>query len=171
MTVSKSQTKFNGKSMKFQKGHKLAKGGAREGAGRKSKQVKADEARAAEIAKEILARGLGEVLATLKKVAMGVKRKKFYPAHYFEWLLTNNPKAKKFYYEIEYDAASIRFWIDRFVPPARQGSISTLILPRSFIARWLPPGRHPNRDHPLRPRRYPSPRTRGFIDGGKLAMG
>jgi len=111
--------------MKFQKGHKLAKGGARPGAGRKSNQVVADEARAGEIAKEILARGLGEVIALLLKACKGVKRRKFYPPHH--------PQTPgKIYYEIEYDTASIRFWIERFVPAARQGVDIAVDSPEEF---------------------------------------
>ena len=108
------------------------KGGARPGAGRKTKQVVADEARANEIAKENMARGLGEILATLKKVALGVKRIKFYPPHILEDRRKKNPKARNFYYEIEYHPATIHFWIERFVPAARQGVDITVDSPEEF---------------------------------------
>lgn len=88
-------------------------GGARPGAGRKSKQAIADEARASEIARQMLAKSIGEVIDLAKKLCKGVKVRKFYPA--------NHKKAGQQYYDIEYDSAMIRFWIERFVPAARQG--------------------------------------------------
>jgi hypothetical protein len=48
--------------MKFQREHKLAKGGARLGAGRKSKQVVADRAMATKLAEEKLSRAFGDLI-------------------------------------------------------------------------------------------------------------
>jgi hypothetical protein len=100
------------------------KGGARPGAGRKSKQVIADEARAGEIAKQVLVRGLGEIIAVMRKVAKGVRRKRFYPTHH--------KQAGKVYYETEYDTATIRFWIERFLPAPRQGVDIAVDSPEEF---------------------------------------
>jgi hypothetical protein len=65
--------------MKFQKGHKFAKGGARPGAGRKSNQVKANEAEATRIARERLAEIFGELMEVALKVCMGLKVRKHHP--------------------------------------------------------------------------------------------
>ena len=46
------------------------------------------------------------VIGAGSKIATGVKRRK------------HNPKTGKVYYEIEYDGAMIRHWIDKFVPDA-----------------------------------------------------
>jgi hypothetical protein len=96
--------KFNGFSMKFQKGHKLAKGGARPSAGRKSNQVKANEAEATRIAKERMARTIGKILDLAEKLCTGVKRKKF------------RPKTGEKYYEIEYDSAMFGFGLSGLCP-------------------------------------------------------
>jgi len=98
-----------------------APGGKRKGAGAKSKQVIADEARATEIARAQLARYLLPIVMQARKLCMGVKRKKFYPPHVLEQLKVLNPKVKPFYYEMEYDSRIVMFWIDRFVSAARQG--------------------------------------------------
>jgi hypothetical protein len=103
--------KFNAKSMKFQKGHKFAKGGHREGSGRKSKQTIANEALAMELAREWLSRNFGELMDHAKKLIKGVKRKKFYPKEH-KW-------AGRAYYEVEHDSATLRFLIERFFPPAK----------------------------------------------------
>jgi hypothetical protein len=90
----------------FEKGHKLAKGGARRGAGRLSKEKRAirEEVRRrvqVELEKHVMA-----VIGAGKKIATGVKRRK------------HNPKTGEVYYEIDYDGAMIRHWIDKFVPDA-----------------------------------------------------
>jgi hypothetical protein len=46
------------------------------------------------------------------KVCKGIKRKKFYPKEH--------PMAGRVYYEKEYDTATLRFLIERFIPPAKQ---------------------------------------------------
>jgi hypothetical protein len=43
-----------------------------------------------------------------------------------------NPKARRYYYEIEYDSAMIRFYIERFVAPARQGIDVSVDSPEKF---------------------------------------
>ena len=85
----------------------------------KSNQVKVNEAEAIRIAREMLAECLGDLLELAIKLCKGVRRMKFYPAHILELRLKDNPKARKFYYEIEYDSAMIRFLIERFIPPAK----------------------------------------------------
>jgi hypothetical protein len=103
----------------FEKGNKL--GGKRPGAGRIPKQVIADEARAKEIALELLARHLMPIIDTALKVCKGIRRGKFYPVHILEDMRKTRPKARNWYHEIEYDTAMIRFWIERFAPAAKQG--------------------------------------------------
>lgn len=81
----------------FTKGHKFSTaGGKQPGAGRPTKQVIADEAKATEIARQILARGLGEIIGVMHKVAKGVKRRKFYPPHILEQLLKDKGEPKSF---------------------------------------------------------------------------
>jgi len=46
------------------------------------------------------------VIGAGKRIATGVKRRK------------HNPKTGTIYYELEYDGAMIRHWIDKFVPDA-----------------------------------------------------
>jgi hypothetical protein len=118
--------------MKFKKGNKLAKGGRREGSGRRSNQVIADEARATEIAREMLARGLGSVIETAKKLCKGIRRKKWFPRDYYEELKAKDPKARRFYYETEYDSRMIQFWLERFIPAARQAIDVNVDSPEKF---------------------------------------
>jgi hypothetical protein len=56
-----------------------------------------------------------------KVSVLGVKRKKFYPPHILEDRRKQNPKATNFYFETEYDTATLRFVIERFLAAARQG--------------------------------------------------
>jgi hypothetical protein len=56
-----------------------------------------------------------------KVSVLGVKRKKFYPPHILEDRRKQNPKATNFYFETEYDTATLRFMIERFLAAARQG--------------------------------------------------
>jgi hypothetical protein len=72
--ASRNQYEFN---MPFQKGHKLAKGGARKGAGRKSNQTKANEAEAIRIFREELAAHFQEFFALMKKLCKGFGPDKF----------------------------------------------------------------------------------------------
>jgi hypothetical protein len=75
--------------------------------GRKSNQVKANEAEAIRVFRDELAAHFQEFLALMKKLCKGVRR----PKHH--------PKAGEVYYEREYDTASLRFLIERFIPPAK----------------------------------------------------
>jgi hypothetical protein len=52
-----------------------------------------------------------------KKLCMGVKKKRWNPWAHYEDMKKAYPKAKRFYYEVEYDSAMIRFYIERFVAP------------------------------------------------------
>src|SRR6266481_7240568 len=86
------------------------KGGARPGAGRKSKQFIANRAEAIKIAEEKLNQIFGDLMGVAEKVCKGLKRKKFYPSHIVEILLKGveekdrRKKVKQlFYFEIEYD--------------------------------------------------------------------
>jgi hypothetical protein len=93
--------------MAFQKDNKLGKGGKRPGSGRKSKQVIANEAEAIKIFREKLAGHFEEFFRLAKKLCKGVRRR-----HY-------NAKTGEVWYEREYDTATLRFLIDRFIPAAK----------------------------------------------------
>ena len=81
---------------------------------------------------QLLARHLMPVIDTMLKLCKGVRRLKFYPLHVLEERRKTNPKARSWYHEIEYDSAMIRFWIERFVPAARQGIDLALGSPEEF---------------------------------------
>ena len=89
------------------------KGGKRPGAGAKSKQVIADRALATKMAEARIAESFGELIKLAMKVCRGIRRKKFYPKDH-------PTKPSHVYYEIEYDTATLRFLIERFLPPAKQ---------------------------------------------------
>ena len=93
----------------------------RRAGGMKATDAEGDELEleATRIAREMLAACLGELMELALKICMGIKRKRFYPPHILELRLKDDPKARKFYYEIEYDSAMIRFLIERFIPPAK----------------------------------------------------
>lgn len=118
----------------FVKGQRLPnQGGAKPGSGRIPKQVIADEARATEIARDLLARHLWPVIQTALKACKGIRKRKFYPPHILEDRRKLNPKATNFYYEIEYDMATVRFWIERFAAPAKQSIDLKVGSPEEFL--------------------------------------
>jgi hypothetical protein len=84
----------------------LSKGGVKgnRGGGRDSAKRKEVKRMVAEEVKEFIEREVRPVLAVYKKIAMGVKRKRF------------NPKTGKPYFETEYDPATVRDWVAKFVP-------------------------------------------------------
>jgi hypothetical protein len=82
------------------------KGGARRGAGRLSREKKAIRIEVKRLVELELERHVMAVIGAGKKIATGVRRRK------------HNPKTGKVYYEIEYDGAMIRAWIDKFAPDA-----------------------------------------------------
>jgi hypothetical protein len=99
----------------FEKGNRYANGGARPNSGPPSKQVIADRQFAQKEFERRAAAAFGELWNLAIKVCRGIKRKRFYPKDY-----PLKPGEKRFYYEIEYDTATLRFLIERFVPPAKQ---------------------------------------------------
>ena len=82
------------------------KGGEREGAGRPSKEKLRIREEVKRLVELELDKHVMAVIGAGRKIATGVKRRK------------HNPKTGKVYYEIEYDGAMIRHWIDKFVPDA-----------------------------------------------------
>jgi TPP-dependent indolepyruvate ferredoxin oxidoreductase alpha subunit len=58
----------------------------------------------AEEVKAFIEKEVKPVLCVYKKIAMGVKRKRFHP------------KTGEKYFEIEYDPATVRDWVAKFVP-------------------------------------------------------
>ena len=81
------------------------KGGKRPGAGRPSKYDEELRARAVKRIEAKLERRLDAALKTYDLVAAkGVLRKRF------------NPKTGEVYFEREYDTATLRHWIDKFLP-------------------------------------------------------
>jgi hypothetical protein len=93
-------------SHKFQKGNKFSKGGVKgnKGGGRDSAKRKEVKRMVAEQVKEFIEKEVRPVLGVYKTIAMGVKRKKFHP------------KTGDVFYEIEYDPATVRDWVAKFVP-------------------------------------------------------
>jgi hypothetical protein len=107
--------------MKFQNGNKLSRGGKKGNkGGRPTNQQKANEAEAIRIAREMLAACFGELIELAKKVCKGVKVRK------------HHPRTGVIYYEKEYDTATLRFLIDRFIPAARQSLDVTMGTPEEF---------------------------------------
>jgi hypothetical protein len=93
-------------SHKFQKGNKFSKGGVKgnKGGGRDSAKRKEVKRMVAEQVKEFIEKEVRPVLGVYKKIALGVKRKRFHP------------KTGEKYFEIEYDPATVRDWVAKFVP-------------------------------------------------------
>lgn len=91
-----------------------------------------DELEATRIAREKLVACLGELMELALKVCKGVKRMKFYPIHILEDRRKTNPKARDFYFEIEYDPAMIRFLLERFIPPAKTAMDLNVNSPEEF---------------------------------------
>ena len=93
--------------MKFQKGNKAAKGGRRNPpGGRPSKEKLRIREEVKRLVELELEKHVMAVIGAGKRIATGVKRRK------------HNPKTGTIYYELEYDGAMIRHWIDKFVPDA-----------------------------------------------------
>jgi hypothetical protein len=110
-------------SHKFPKGHKLSKGGVKgnKGGGRDSAKRKEVKRMVAEEVKAFIEKEVRPVLGIYKKIAMGVKRKRF------------NPKTGAAFLETEYDPATVRHWVDKFVPP-----IQRIELPIAAAGHWYP---------------------------------
>jgi hypothetical protein len=83
-----------------------------------------DELEATRIAREKLVACFGELIELALKVCMGIKRKKFYPK--------GHPKEGKEYVEIEYDTATLRFLLERFIPPAKTAMDLNVNSPEEF---------------------------------------
>lgn len=92
---------------RFEKGHKLAKGGKREGAGRPSNQQKEIAKAAAEIAKDYIERSVKPVMLTYFQLAHGRIVNKWH-------------EGKIVGQEFEADAATTRHFVDKLVPTSKQ---------------------------------------------------
>jgi hypothetical protein len=91
----------------FQKGNKLSPGGKKGNkGGRPSKEKLEIREEVKRLVQLELEKHAMAVIGAGRKIATGVKRRK------------HNPKTGKVYYEIEYDGAMIRHWIDKFIPDA-----------------------------------------------------
>jgi hypothetical protein len=100
---------INGKSMaKFEKGHKLAKGGKRDGAGRKTNERKEAEKLVADIVREYTEKNLKPVLETYVGLAAG------------QVVEFKTKKGKKIKFRLDVDPATTRHYIDKFLPAAKQ---------------------------------------------------
>src|SRR6266436_9176855 len=96
--------------MGFQKGNKLSPGGKKGNkGGRPSKEKLKIREEVKRLVELELEKHVMAVIGAGRKIATGVRRRK------------HNPKTGKAYYEIEYDGAMIRHWIDKFAPDARLG--------------------------------------------------
>jgi hypothetical protein len=104
------------------------KGGARLGAGRKSKDEHWIRNEVQRRLEEFLSKYATGVVETALKVCRGIRRKKFNAKG--EPII--DPDTGKQYFELEYDSAMIRFWIDRFVPAARAGVTMAESTPEEF---------------------------------------
>jgi len=92
--------------MRFQFGHKYAKGGKRAGAGRPSEEKRK---LMAEAVTQWLDKNLKPILTTAELVAIkGVKRRKVHP------------KSGRIWYEREYDTATLRALLDRVSPAVQR---------------------------------------------------
>ena len=95
--------------MKFQKGHKLAKGGKRNPpGGRPTKQQQEVKKAVAKIALAYIEEHIEPVLKSYFKLTQGREIK-----HY-------DQKGKLVYTEEIIDGSTVRHWIDKFVPAAKQ---------------------------------------------------
>ena len=88
----------------FQKGNREATKRKRLAGGRPSKEILAIREEVKRLVQVELEKHVMAVIGAGRKIATGVKRRK------------HNPKTGEVYYEIEYDGAMIRHWIDKFVP-------------------------------------------------------
>ena len=95
--------------MPFQKGNKYGKGGARLGAGEPSAEKKRIRKAAAEMAREYIEKHLKPVLEAYKELAGGR------PVRHY-----NQQTGELLYTEKEVDAPTLRHWVDRLLPPAKQ---------------------------------------------------
>jgi hypothetical protein len=94
---------------RFERGHKLAKGGKRTGAGRLTNQKAAAKKLVAEMVRDYVEKHVRPVLETYRKNAVGHYEKR--------WTEGKDPKE----YEVwVVDAATTRHWIDKFLPAAKQ---------------------------------------------------
>lgn len=109
----------------FQRGHKLAPGGARPGSGRKKWEDHAVEERAEQLALKFIEAHIKPVLATYGKVAKG----------YYKVIKEKDPRTGKVIRttrEFVYDAKVLCHYIERLVPAARQGLDLTIGTPEQF---------------------------------------
>jgi hypothetical protein len=101
--------------MKFQRGNKLGKGGKRNPpGGRPSKDQLAIREEVKRRVQLELEKHVMAIIGAGRKIATGVKRKKFTAKG--EPII--DPETGKQYFEIEYDGATIRSWVDKFVADA-----------------------------------------------------
>lgn len=95
--------------MKFQKGNKHGRHGKQPGAGRPTKQQQEVKKLVAEMGRAYIEKNVDPILKAYLQLAGGRKVK-----HY------NQQTGKYIYTEWEVDAPTLRHWIDKLVPAARQ---------------------------------------------------
>ncbi len=132
-------------SHKFQKGNKFSKGGVKgnKGGGRDSAKRKEVKRMVAEEVKSFIEKEVRPVLGVYKKIAMGVKRKKF------------NPKTGDAYFETEYDPPTVRDWVNKFVPSVHRqeniGQDGRPLVPVTIVA--------PDPNGPIPGKQEPAPKS------------
>ena len=112
--TGKTDTMNSNPSHKFQKGNKFSKGGVKgnKGGGRDSAKRKEVKRMVAEEVKAFIEKEVRPVLGIYRHIAMGVKRALRNP----KTGLPHKDKNGKIIYEIEYDPATVRDWVNKFVP-------------------------------------------------------
>jgi hypothetical protein len=96
--------------------------------------------------------------------ALGLKRKKFYPPHILEDRRKANPKASNFYFEIEYDTATLRFLLERYLAAARQGIDISVDSPEVFWRALAAARATPQQRPPIETTAIPEPENGKVID-------
>lgn len=94
---------------KFQKNNKLAKGGKRPGAGRPTREQKKIKQAVAEIVQAYIEKHIEPILKAYLELAGGREVK-----HY------NQQTGAHIYTEFEVDGPTLRHWIDKVLPAAKQ---------------------------------------------------
>lgn len=126
---------------KFQKGHKLAKGGKRPGAGRKSKKRKEIEATAEELARKYIEKALKPVLNAYIQFAKGRKVKH-----------RHRETGDVLWTEFEAEPKVTCHFIDKLLPAAKQelsiehkGKIDSTVIVETVDPHGVSGGRPPQR--------------------------
>jgi hypothetical protein len=132
---SRKPTNFECRKWGFQPGNKFSKGGVKgnKGGGRDSAKRKEVKRMVADEVRAFIEREVRPVLGVYKKIAMGVKR----PLRDRDGKLLRD-KRGKVVYQTEYDPATVRDWVNKFVlsvlRQAKVGQDGRPLVPVTIIA-------------------------------------